>query len=140
MALHDDVVRDASDTGGLFRFEEVEVVEGAAWRIELPHNTANLGYTLDDGSLFDFGVLTAVSCAVIADDESVVQTLTFEPHVGWFALTATSAATAGKAGLLASTSKGLRCRFYCYGALTDGRVVQIVDAESVVIVRHRGKV
>ncbi len=142
MALYDEVVRDASLMGGIFRFEEVAVAEGTNWRIELPHQVGGNGYLLDNGDPFDFTVLTGVVAGVTshANDATNIIALTFEAHAeGWFALLADDSITAGLAGASgANPNRRNGLRFYCRGTLPDGRIVQIVDWDSRLVVKHKG--
>lgn len=134
MALHDDVVEDATRHGGLIRFDGWEATEGSDWRIETP---GSLG--LEDGSAMNWTTMTSVTAAVIDENEASVVALTWVPSAdGSFALTAAAASTVGLAGTLASSRKGRRLRFFCVGTLPDGRKLQIVSGDSTIIVKQKG--
>lgn len=132
MALYDDLVAHAQ--AGLFDFEGWVLTEGSAFRLESD------AYILASGAPMDFTLLSSVVARVYdAKDESVVVALTWAPSSdGWFALTATAAATAGLAGALGSNAQRRPVRVTAFGDLPDGRRVQLVDPTRTLYIQQKG--
>lgn len=132
MALHDDLVADAQR--GLFDFEGWVLTEGSAFRLESDV------YKLASGAPMDFTVLSGTVARIYdARDESVIVALTWVPSAdGWFALTATAAATAGLAGAFGQNAQKRSVKVTAFGDLPDGRRVQLVDATSTLYIQQKG--